>query len=141
MVKSKSPSRKLRSHRRLLTFLIRKADEGVKLKIDIFDMIKKLLIDLTSNPTAEGLLKYSESRLVSVIATVATVKRTISPVSTEFRSSSNLVMEEMGHRATLFKMKLLTSKPTFEIVEKFLKDINKFEHKSATKLIFKFCND
>ena len=138
MVKSKCPSRELRSKRRLLTFILMKADKGVKLKIDVFEMTQKLLIDVTSNSSADELSKHSESRLVSVIATV---KRTIPPVSTEFRSSSNWVMEEMGHRATLFKMKLLTSKPTFEIVEKLLTDINNFEHRTATKLIFKFCND
>ena len=135
MVKSKSPSRKLRSKRRLLLFLLRKADEGVKIKIDIFEMIRKLLIELSSNSKTDD---FSESRRVSVIVTV---NRTLPLMSSECRSMSNLVMEEMGHRSTLFKMKLLTSKPSFEIVEKFLKDINNLEHKSETRLIFKFCND
>ena len=57
-----SSRKKLRSKRRLIQLLLRKIQEGIKIKIDIFNFMKEIQ-DLSDNSGPEG-------RLISIMATV-----------------------------------------------------------------------
>ena len=98
MVRSKCPSRKRRSQRRLLKFLLREAVDGKQIKVDIIE-ISRTLLGETPRST-ENLVKFPENRLVSAIATV---ERTTLSVSEEGNIIVAQIMEELENGASVLK--------------------------------------
>ena len=150
MVRSKCPSRRRRSQRRLLSFLLRQEADGIKTEINLYDMSRTLLGETTGS--TGNLVKFPENRLVSVIATVQGTKLS---VSEEGNALYRRIMDQLENRARFIETVLLSSEQTIDghrnyrflfllALEETFNGIlirNEVEFGERTRILFKFSND